>query len=82
VGYASTASSSAVVGISEELPTSTTEPSASISSERSYDFPDSLDPHNEPLELKNEGSDWLAMFNQKVKRVLDVSLMHTLIHER
>ncbi|OAX40179.1 WD40 repeat-like protein [Rhizopogon vinicolor AM-OR11-026] len=44
-------------------------------------FPDDLDPHNVPPELKKEGSDWFAVFSPKVKRVLDVSLMHTLMHE-
>lgn len=45
-------------------------------------FLDDLDPHNVPPELKKEGSDWFAVFNPKVKRVLDVSLVHTLMHER
>ncbi|KAG2073122.1 WD40 repeat-like protein [Suillus decipiens] len=44
-------------------------------------LPDDLDPHNVPPELKKEGSDWFAVFNGKVKRVLDVSLVHTLMHE-
>jgi len=34
-----------------------------------------------PPEFKKEGSDWFATFNPKVKRVLDVSLVHTLPHE-
>ena len=45
-------------------------------------FPDNLDPHNVPPEFKKEGSDWFAIFNHKVKRVLDVTLVHTLMHER
>lgn len=45
-------------------------------------FPDDLDPHNVPPEFKKEGSDWFAIFNHKVKRVLDVTLVHTLMHER
>lgn len=45
-------------------------------------FPDDLDPQNVPPELKKEGSDWFAVFNPKVKRVLDVNLVHTLMHER
>jgi len=45
-------------------------------------FPDGLDPLNVPPDLKKEGSDWFAVFNPKVKRVLDVSLVHTLMHER
>ncbi|CAA7264258.1 unnamed protein product [Cyclocybe aegerita] len=44
-------------------------------------FPDDLDIHNIPPELKKEGADWFAIFNPKVKRVLDVNLMHTLMHE-
>ena len=45
-------------------------------------FPDDLDPQLVPPELKKEGSDWFAVFNPKVKRVLDVALVHTLMHER
>jgi len=45
-------------------------------------FPDDLDIHSVAPELKKEGSDWFAIFNPKVKRVLDVSLVHTLMHER
>ena len=43
---------------------------------------DDLDIHRVAPELKMEGSDWFAIFNPKVKRVLDVSLVHTLMHER
>ncbi|KAG6328966.1 hypothetical protein ID866_10123 [Astraeus odoratus] len=39
------------------------------------------DPHSVPPEFKKEGADWVAVFNPKVRRVLDVSLMHTLMHE-
>lgn len=45
-------------------------------------FLEDLDPHNVPPEFKKEGSDWFAIFNPKVKRVLDVQLVHTLMHER
>jgi len=31
--------------------------------------------------LKKEGSDWFAIFNPKVKRQLDVNLVHNLMHE-
>ncbi|PBK61591.1 WD40 repeat-like protein [Armillaria solidipes] len=44
-------------------------------------FLDDIDPQNVPQELKKEGSDWFALFNPKVKRVLDVNLVHTLMHE-
>ncbi|KAF8066003.1 WD40-repeat-containing domain protein [Lyophyllum atratum] len=44
-------------------------------------FPDDLDIHTVPPELKKEGSDWFAIFNPNAKRVLDVSLVHTLMHE-
>jgi len=41
-----------------------------------------LDPSTLPPGLKKEGGDWFAVFNPEVKRVLDVSLVHTLAHER
>ncbi|KZP33845.1 WD40 repeat-like protein [Athelia psychrophila] len=44
-------------------------------------FLDDMDPANVPPEMKKDGSDWFAVFNPKVKRVLDVSLVHTLMHE-
>jgi len=40
-----------------------------------------LDQYNLPQEFRMEGSDWLATFNPKVKRVLDISLVHTLTHK-
>ena len=42
---------------------------------------DDLDPATLPPELKKDGSDWWAVFNPNTKRVLDVSLKHSLIHE-
>ncbi|CAB4476076.1 unnamed protein product [Rhizophagus irregularis] len=39
-----------------------------------------MDPENVPAQLKKEGSDWFAIFNPKVQRVLDVELFHTLDH--
>ena len=45
-------------------------------------FLDDLDPSTLPPEFKREGSDWFAVFNPKAKQVLDVSLVHTLVHER
>ena len=45
-------------------------------------FPEEFDVHNIPSEFKKEGNDWFAIFNPKVKRVLDVNLVHTLMHER
>ncbi|KIL55288.1 hypothetical protein M378DRAFT_18069 [Amanita muscaria Koide BX008] len=44
-------------------------------------FPDELDIHNVPPEYKREGTDWCAVFNPKVKRVLDVQLVHNLVHQ-
>ncbi|KIL59582.1 hypothetical protein M378DRAFT_44704, partial [Amanita muscaria Koide BX008] len=44
-------------------------------------FPDELDIHNVPPEYKREGTDWCAVFNPKVKCVLDVQLVHNLVHE-
>ena len=40
-------------------------------------FPDDLDINN-----KRESTDWFAIFNPKVKKVLDVQLVHSLMHER
>lgn len=39
-----------------------------------------LDPDRLPSHLKREGSDWFAVFNPRVQRVLDVDLVHTLNH--
>ncbi|RHZ78296.1 hypothetical protein Glove_166g197 [Diversispora epigaea] len=39
-----------------------------------------MDPETVPAQLKKEGTDWFAIFNPKVNRVLDVDLMHTLDH--
>ncbi|KAG6875129.1 hypothetical protein C0993_010716, partial [Termitomyces sp. T159_Od127] len=44
-------------------------------------IPDDVDIHNISPDLKKEGSDWFAIFNPGVKRVLDVSLVHNLMHE-
>jgi glucose repression regulatory protein TUP1 len=41
-----------------------------------------LDPDTVPRELKKEGSDWFALWSPKVKKQLDVNLVHTLAHER
>ncbi|GAA5917639.1 hypothetical protein JCM8208_007615 [Rhodotorula glutinis] len=41
----------------------------------------SFDPDTAPRDLKKEGSDWMTMFNPNVKRVLDVGLVHTLVHD-
>ncbi|KAG6900067.1 hypothetical protein C0995_004389 [Termitomyces sp. Mi166 len=40
-------------------------------------FPDEL---NVPPEFRKEGSDWFAVFNPRVKRSLDISLVHNLVH--
>jgi glucose repression regulatory protein TUP1 len=45
-------------------------------------FPEEFNVHNILPEFKKEGNDWFAIFNPKVKRVLDVNLVHTLMHER
>ncbi|KAL0573757.1 general transcription repressor [Marasmius crinis-equi] len=44
-------------------------------------FPEDVDVATYPPEFKKEGSDWFAIFNSKVKKGLDVSLVHTLMHE-
>jgi len=40
-----------------------------------------LDPDTVPRELKKEGPDWFALWSPKVKKQLDVNLVHTLAHE-
>lgn len=42
---------------------------------------DAFDPESVAKDLKKEGSDWMTMFNPNVKRVLDVGLVHTLVHD-
>ncbi|KAL5523391.1 TUP1 [Sanghuangporus sanghuang] len=44
-------------------------------------FLDDINPETLPPDLKKEGPDWFAVFNPKVKRVLDVNLTNTLNHE-
>jgi glucose repression regulatory protein TUP1 len=36
--------------------------------------------HNVPPEFKREGSDWFAAFNPKIKRQLDINLVHSFAH--
>jgi glucose repression regulatory protein TUP1 len=40
-----------------------------------------LDPENVSRELKKEGGDWVAVWSSQSKKMLDVSLVHTLNHE-
>lgn len=40
-----------------------------------------LNPDDLPDSLKRTGSDWHAVFNPNVPRVLDVQLLHNLVHE-
>ncbi|KIM37228.1 hypothetical protein M413DRAFT_77348, partial [Hebeloma cylindrosporum] len=42
--------------------------------------PEELTLHNVPPEYRKEGQDWCAVFNPKVKKVLDVNLMHHFVH--
>ncbi|KAF9528664.1 chromatin associated protein [Crepidotus variabilis] len=44
-------------------------------------FPDDIYVNTVPPEHKKTGSDWFALFNPQVKRVLDVNLVHTMKHE-
>ena len=41
-----------------------------------------LDPSMSMPENKKEVNDWLAVFNSRIRRSLDVDLVHTLCHER
>jgi hypothetical protein len=63
---------------SSPTPASTLAPLGS----ESGNFLGNLDFDSVPPELKKGGRDWFALFNPQVKRVLDVSLMYTLVHER
>lgn len=40
-----------------------------------------LDPDQMRPDQKREGNDWFAIFNPNVRRVLDVDLVHNLVHE-
>ena len=40
-----------------------------------------LDPDRMRPDQKREGQDWFAVFNPRVQRVLDVDLVHNLLHE-
>lgn len=40
-----------------------------------------LDPDNVSRELKKEGSDWFAIWSSSSKKILDVSLVHSLVHD-
>ena len=40
-----------------------------------------LDPDKLPPSQKKEGPDWYAVFNPEVPRVLDVDLVHHLVHD-
>jgi len=41
-----------------------------------------FDINSVPPKHKKEGTDWFAIFNPRVTRQLEVSLVHTLMHER
>lgn len=68
--------------MSDPAPTPRHGPTGPPSMFSEAEFLDGIDPANCPPELKKEGSDWFAVWNPKVKRVLDVNLVHTLSHER
>ena len=40
-----------------------------------------LDPDQMRSDQKRDGGDWFAIFNPNVRRVLDVDLLHNLLHE-
>lgn len=58
-------------------------PSAISASNRfSGDFPGNLDSHSIHPGFKKEGSDWFATFNPRVKRMFNISLVYSFMHER
>ncbi|KAL5522349.1 hypothetical protein ACEPAG_8365 [Sanghuangporus baumii] len=83
--YPESSSSAAVVSSSSSLPPPPVAgptpypPSAPPASGGA--FLDDINPETLPPDLKKEGPDWFAIFNPKVKRVLDVNLTNTLNHE-
>jgi general transcriptional corepressor TUP1 len=40
-----------------------------------------IEPDATSRELKKEGNDWLVAWSPTAKKVLDVNLVHTLVHE-
>ena len=40
-----------------------------------------LNPETVPAHQKREGPDWFAIFNPRVRRMIDVDLVHTLQHQ-
>ncbi|KAF7370909.1 Chromatin associated protein [Mycena sanguinolenta] len=42
---------------------------------------DAIDPSVVPAQFKKEGSDWFVLYNPTIPRTLDVSLVHTFMHE-
>ncbi|KAJ7281959.1 chromatin associated protein [Mycena rebaudengoi] len=45
------------------------------------EFLENLEPLTVHPDWKKEGSDWFVIYNPKIKRTLDVSLIHTFMHE-
>ncbi|KAF8068657.1 chromatin associated protein [Lyophyllum atratum] len=43
-------------------------------------FPEELTLNSVPPEFRKEGTDWFAVFNPRVKRSLDITLVHNFIH--
>ncbi|KIY47883.1 WD40 repeat-like protein [Fistulina hepatica ATCC 64428] len=54
--------------------------SASIATPGHAFLDDNFDPQNVPAEYKKDGSDWFVIYNPKVKRSFDVTLVHSLMH--
>ena len=77
-GNASTAQAPQSMGFAKAaMPASMQQPSSHPPTPSSEMTPDTL-----PKENKKEGSDWVTMYNPKVKKTLDVELVHTLMHDR
>jgi glucose repression regulatory protein TUP1 len=43
-------------------------------------LPEELTLQSVPPEFRKEGPEWCAVFNPKVKKVLDLNLVHTFVH--
>lgn len=42
---------------------------------------DQLIPQNVPPEFRKDGGDWSVIYNPKVRKSLDVNLVHTFVHD-
>lgn len=66
---------------SPQIPRPTPPNQSLVRADRPGNFLANWDPADLPASQKREGSDWYAVFNPEVQRVLDVDLVHHLNHD-